>query len=65
MGWGMVGGMSTTTTTTKKTARPLAHRGKKRKFSKYAFGPAALEACGMISSGVGNLSSLEGYDIFR
>ena len=56
--------MSTLTLAIKKPAQNNLRQAKKRKISKYAFGPAARKAAGMIHSGIGNLSTREGYAIF-
>ena len=57
--------MSTLTLTIKKPARKDSRQAKKRKISKYAFGPAARKYSGMIHSGIGNLSTREGFAIFN
>jgi len=53
------------TLTIKKPAPKNPRQAKKRKFSKYAFGPAARKYSGMIHSGIGNLSTREGFAIFN
>ena len=56
--------MSTGTFAIKKLARKTSRQAKRCKVSKYAFGPAARKCSGMIHSGIGNLSTREGADIF-
>ena len=50
---------------TKKSAQKILRETQKRKFSKYAFGPAARKYSGMIRSGIGNLSTRVGFAIFN